>query len=109
ISRINMILHGVSVWNHKQGDSLREPRHLSSANRLKQFDRIIMNPPFSLEDWGYDTVVAGDKFGRFSFGMAPGSNGDWAWLQHIVKSLKDRDPTTRIGGQGMVVMSQGVL
>ncbi len=107
ISRINMILHGIPVWEHKQGDSLRDPRHLTAENRLKQFDRIIMNPPFSLEDWGYDTVAAGDKFGRLSYGMPPASNGDWAWLQQIVKSLKDADAST--GGQGMVVMSQGVL
>ena len=109
ISRINMILHGIPVWEHRQGDSLRDPRHLTGDNRLKQFDRVIMNPPFSLEDWGYDTVVAGDKFGRLSFGMPPASNGDWVWLQQIVKSLKDADPDTGIGGQGMVVMSQGVL
>jgi type I restriction enzyme M protein len=109
ISRINMILHGIPVWEHKQGDSLRDPRHLTADNRLKQFDRVIMNPPFSLEDWGYDTVAAGDKFGRLSFGMPPASNGDWAWLQQIAKSLKDADPDTGVGGQGMIVMSQGVL
>lgn len=109
ISRINMILHGIPVWEHKQGDSLRDPRHLTAENRLKQFDRVIMNPPFSLEDWGHDTVAAGDKYGRLGFGMPPASNGDWAWLQQIVKSLKDADPDTGIGGQGMVVMSQGVL
>jgi type I restriction enzyme M protein len=109
ISRINMILHGVPVWEHKQGDSLRDPRHLTSANRLKTFDRIIMNPPFSLEDWGHDTVSSGDKFGRLSFGMPPASNGDWAWLQQIAKSLKDLDPETGESGKGMVVMSQGVL
>ena len=109
ISRINMILHGIPVWEHKQGDSLRDPRHLTAENRLKQFDRIIMNPPFSLEDWGHDTVAAGDKYGRLGFGMPPASNGDWAWLQQIAKSLKDADPDTGIGGQGMVVMSQGVL
>lgn len=109
ISRINMILHGIPVWEHKQGDSLRDPRHVTADNRLKQFDRIIMNPPFSLEDWGYDTVVAGDKFGRLSYGMPPASNGDWAWMQQIVKSLKDADPDTGTGGLGMVVMSQGVL
>ena len=109
ISRINMILHGVPVWEHKQGDSLRDPRHVTAENRLKQFDRVIMNPPFSLEDWGYDTVIAGDKFGRLSFGMPPASNGDWAWLQQIAKSLKEADPDTGQGGQGMVVMSQGVL
>lgn len=109
ISRINMILHGIPVWEHRQGDSLRDPRHLTAENRLKQFDRVIMNPPFSLEDWGHDTVVAGDKFGRLSYGMPPASNGDWAWLQQIVKSLKDADPESGVGGQGMVVMSQGVL
>lgn len=109
ISRINMILHGIPVWEHRQGDSLRDPRHLTGDNRLKQFDRVIMNPPFSLEDWGYDTVSAGDKFGRLSFGMPPTSNGDWAWLQQIAKSLKEPDPDTGIGGQGMIVMSQGVL
>lgn len=109
ISRINMILHGVPVWDHRQGDSLRDPRHLTGENRIKTFDRILMNPPFSLEDWGYDTVSAGDKFGRFSFGMPPASNGDWAWLQQIAKSLKDLDPDTGMAGQGMVVMSQGVL
>ena len=109
ISRINMILHGVPVWEHKQGDSLRDPRHLTSANRLKTFDRIIMNPPFSLEDWGHDTVASGDKFGRLAFGMPPASNGDWAWLQQIAKSLKDLDPETGESGKGMVVMSQGVL
>jgi type I restriction enzyme M protein len=104
-----MILHGIPVWEHKQGDSLRDPRHLTGENRLKQFDRIIMNPPFSLEDWGHDTVAAGDKYGRLGFGMPPASNGDWAWLQQIAKSLKDADPDTGVGGQGMVVMSQGVL
>ncbi|MBM9535699.1 type I restriction-modification system subunit M [Desulfobulbus alkaliphilus] len=109
ISRINMILHGVPVWEHKQGDSLRDPRHLTSANRLKTFDRIIMNPPFSLEDWGHDTVASGDKFGRLSFGMPPASNGDWAWLQQIAKSLKDFVPENGESGKGMVVMSQGVL
>lgn len=109
ISRINMILHGVPVWEHRQGDSLRDPRHLTSANRLKQFDRVIMNPPFSLEDWGYDTLASGDKFGRLSFGMPPASNGDWAWLQQIARSLKDLDPATGEAGKGMVVMSQGVL
>lgn len=109
ISRINMILHGVPVWDHKQGDSLRDPRHLTEHNRLKPFDRVVMNPPFSLEDWGHDTVASGDKFGRLSYGMPPASNGDWAWLQHIVASLKEHNPDTGESGKGMVVMSQGVL
>ena len=109
ISRINMILHGIPVWEHRQGDSLRDPRHLTAENKLKTFDRVIMNPPFSLEDWGYDTVSAGDKFGRFSYGLPPASNGDWAWLQLIAKSIREANPETGEAGEAMVVMSQGVL
>jgi len=110
ISRINMILHGITSWDHKREDSLRNPLHLDAANRLKQFDRIIMNPPFSLEDWGYDVVQGGDKYGRMTFGLPPASNGDYAWLQHVVKSLRDPDPSTGgEAGKGIIVMSQGVL
>ncbi len=102
ISRINMILHGVKGWQHRHGDSLRHPRHLDDGNRLLQFDRIIMNPPFSLEDWGYDDFTGGDPFDRLSFGMPPRNNGDYAWLQQVAKSLRN-------GGKAIIVMSQGVL
>lgn len=102
ISRINMILHGVKSWEHRHQDSIRNPRHLDDGNKLLKFDRIVMNPPFSLEDWGYDDFQGGDPFGRFDFGMPPRNNGDYAWLEHVVKSLKDN-------GQAIIVMSQGVL
>ena len=117
ISRINMILHGIPVWDHRQGDSLRDPRHRAPQGQLAQFDRVIMNPPFSLEDWGFDAFLQGegkgryfdDPYGRFGFGVPPTSNGDWAWLQQIAKSLKDHNPDSGESGKGMVVMSQGVL
>jgi len=117
ISRINMILHGIPVWDHRHGDSLRDPRHRTPKGQLTQFDRVIMNPPFSLEDWGFDAFLKGegkeryfeDPYGRFGFGVPPTSNGDWAWLQQIVKSLKEQNPDTGESGKGMVVMSQGVL
>jgi type I restriction enzyme M protein len=102
ISRINMILHGVKSWEHRHGDSIRNPRHLDDGNKLLKFDRIVMNPPFSLEDWGYDDFQGGDPYGRFEFGMPPRNNGDYAWLQQVAKSLKD-------DGKAIIVMSQGVL
>lgn len=102
ISRINMILHGVRSWNPEQGDSLRTPLHLDDGGQIKRFDRVLMNPPFSLEDWGYDDVQGGDPYNRFGLGLPPRNNGDYAWLQHVVKSLKDT-------GRAIVVMSQGVL
>lgn len=102
ISRINLILHGVNSWIPKHGDSLRTPQHLTGDNKLKQFDRIVMNPPFSLESWGYDDFTDGDPYDRFVYGMPPRNNGDYAWMQHVAKSLK---PT----GKAIIVMSQGIL
>jgi type I restriction enzyme M protein len=102
ISRINLILHGVNSWHPAHGDSLRSPKHLTSDNKLKQFDRIVMNPPFSLEDWGYDDFTDGDPFDRFGYAMPPRNNGDYAWMQHVAKSLKP-------DGRAIIVMSQGIL
>lgn len=102
ISRLNMILHGVKSWEHRHGDSLRNPRHVDDGNKMLRFDRIVMNPPFSLEDWGYDDLAGGDSHDRFEYGMPPRDNGDYAWLEHVVKSLKD-------DGHAIIVMSQGVL
>lgn len=102
ISRINMILHGINSWQPKHGDSLRNPLHKTSDGKLQQFDRVVMNPPFSLKDWGSDSFTDGDTFDRFGYGWPPGDNGDYAWMQHIVKSLKP-------DGKAIVVMSQGIL
>jgi type I restriction enzyme M protein len=102
ISRINMILHGINSWQPAHGDSLRDPKHKTSDGKLKQFDRVVMNPPFSLKDWGADSFTDGDPFDRFSYGFPPNDNGDYAWMQHIAKSLKP-------DGKAIVVMSQGIL
>lgn len=102
ISRINLILHGVNSWHHAREDSLRTPKHLTSDNKIKQFDRVVMNPPFSLKSWGSDDFTDGDPYDRFGYGMPPADNGDYAWMQHVAKSLKP-------DGKAIVVMSQGIL
>jgi type I restriction enzyme M protein len=102
ISRINLILHGVNSWHPAREDSLRTPKHLTSDNKIKQFDRIVMNPPFSLKSWGFDDFTDGDPYDRFGYGMPPADNGDYAWMQHVAKSLKP-------DGKAIVVMSQGIL
>lgn len=104
IARINMFLHGVrSFLQAPASDSLRAPYFREGqTRRLRQFDRIVMNPPFSLESWGYDDIIGGDPYDRFGFGVPPRDNGDYAWMQQVVKSLK---PT----GRAIVVMSQGIL
>jgi type I restriction enzyme M protein len=104
IARINMFLHGVrSFQQAPASDSLRAPYFREGqTHRLRQFDRIVMNPPFSLESWGYDDFAGGDPYDRFSFGMPPRDIGDYAWMQQVVRSLKP-------SGRAIVVMSQGIL
>jgi type I restriction enzyme M protein len=104
ISRINMYLHGVRGFHQAPpSDSLRAPFFREGqTRRLRQFDRIVMNPPFSLEDWGYNDFVGGDPYDRLGWGMPPRDNGDYAWLLQVVKSLKAT-------GRAIIVMSQGVL
>ena len=99
-----MYLHGVRGFHQAPpSDSLRSPFFREGqTRRLRQFDRIVMNPPFSLEDWGYDDFVGGDPYDRLGWGMPPRDNGDFAWLLQVVKSLKST-------GRAIIVMSQGVL
>jgi len=104
LARINMFLHGVRSFQQAPAiDSLRSPHFREGqTRRLRQFDRIVMNPPFSLKDWGFADFAGGDPYDRFGFGIPPSDNGDYAWMQQVVKSLK---PT----GRAIVVMSQGIL
>ena len=104
IARMNMYLRGVRGFHQAPPrDSLRAPYFREGqTRRLRQFDRIVMNPPFSLDDWGYDDFAGGDPYDRFGFGMPPRDNGDYAWLMQVVRSLKST-------GRAIVVMSQGVL
>ena len=72
ISRINMILHGIPVWEHKQGGQPARPAAISQpTNRLKVFDRIIMNPPFSLEGLGLRHCGGGGQVRAFVLRHAP--------------------------------------
>jgi len=101
ISRMNLFLHGASDFQVVRGDSLRSPAFFSCDN-LARFDSVIANPPFSLEKWG-DEVWASDPFeGNFA-GMPPGKRGDYAWAQHMIKSLA---PKT---GRMAVVLPHGAF
>ena len=101
IAKMNLFLHGASDFNVMQGDTLRNPRILQ-GDQLAQFDCVIANPPFSLEKWG-STEWASDIYGRNIWGTPNDSNGDYAWIQHMVKSMKHDN------GRMAVVLPQGVL
>jgi type I restriction enzyme M protein len=101
IARMNLFLHGVEDFNVVRGDTLRDPAFFV-GDELATFDCVIANPPFSLEKWG-DEVWASDRFGRNLAGMPPKRSGDYAWVQHMVKSMAAKS------GRLAVVLPQGVL
>jgi len=101
IARMNLFLHGVEDFNVVRGDTLRDPAYFV-GDELATFDCVIANPPFSLEKWG-DEVWASDRFGRNFAGIPPKKTGDYAWVEHMVKSMAVKS------GRLAVVLPQGAL
>ena len=101
IARMNLFLHGIEDFQVVRGDTLRNPAFFE-VDRLATFDCVIANPPFSLEKWGEDLWL-NDPFGRNFAGLPPSSSGDFAWVQHMVKSMAD------VSGRMAVVLPQGAL
>jgi type I restriction enzyme M protein len=101
IARMNLFLHGAADFQVVRGDTLRNPAFFLGDN-LATFDCVIANPPFSLEKWGSE-VWTSDPYGRNFAGMPPDKTGDYAWVQHMVKSMA---PKT---GRMAVVLPHGAL
>jgi type I restriction enzyme M protein len=101
IARMNLFLHGAREFKVVQGDTLLDP-YFTEGNKLKTFDCVLANPPFSLKKWG-SKAFEHDKYGRNIWGCPSDSNADFAWLQHMVTSM---DPKH---GRVAVVLPQGVL
>jgi type I restriction enzyme M protein len=85
IAKMNLFLHDAADFQIVRGDTLRDPAFFL-GDSLATFDCVIANPPFSLENWG-EEVWTSDPFGRNFAGMPPGKSGDYAWVQHMVKSM----------------------
>ena len=100
IAKMNMLLHGFPDARLEKGDVIRDPK-LVQDGELMLFDRVIANPPFSLDAWGHE-IAGGDGHGRFRFGVPPKTKGDFAFVQHMVATLNMR-------GKMGVVMPHGVL
>ena len=101
IAKINLFLHGLDDFKIIRGDTLREPAFTKNDN-LTKFDCVIANPPFSLKNWGYELWKT-DPYNRKFAGLPPNSYGDYAWVQHMISSMKE--DTGRVG----VVVSGGAL
>ena len=98
---MNLFLHGAADFKIVRGDTLRNPAFFTGDD-LATFDCVIANPPFSLEKWG-DDVWASDPYGRNFAGMPPAKSGDYAFVQHMLKSMA---PKT---GRMAVVLPHGAL
>ena len=101
IAKMNLFLHGATDFFIRRGDTLRNPCILQGG-ALARFNCVIANPPFSLSEWGTATWES-DQYGRNMWGTPPNDSADFAWIQHMVKSMKPGD------GRLTVVMPQGVL
>jgi type I restriction enzyme M protein len=102
IGRMNLLIHEVEDAQIRREDTLREPKFTDAKGKLDQFDMVVANPPFSLKDWGADKWAT-DPHKRALGGVPPKGNADFAWVQHMLASMKPK--TGRVG----VVMPHGVL
>ncbi len=103
VARMNLLLHGIDDFAIAQEDTLRQPAFTDPATGgLATYDCVLANPPFSLERWGRE-LWENDPWGRAFAGLPTDSSGDYAFVQHMVKSMA---PAT---GRMAVVLPQGAL
>jgi len=98
LARMNMILHDNEVADIQRGDTITNPQ-FTRGGELRTFDFAVANPPFSVKSWSNGLEL---DYGRFEFGRPPEKNGDYAFLLHILKSLKST-------GKAAVILPHGVL
>jgi type I restriction enzyme M protein len=102
LARMNMILHNYPTAEIQQGNTLSDPKFKSNG-QLATFDYVVANPPFSDKRWSTGVDTENDPWNRFEpFGTPPGKQGDYAYLLHIVRSLKST-------GTGACILPHGVL
>ena len=101
IARMNCFLHGIEDFRIERGDTLSEPK-LVEGDQLMRFDVVLANPPYSIKQWDRE-AFASDPWGRNSFGTPPQGRADYAFWQHILKSLTPR------AGRCAILFPHGVL
>ncbi len=102
LARMNMILHGHPTAEIWRGNTLSAPYFKNPDDTLKNFDFAIANPPFSHKAWSSGLDPQNDQFHRFEYGVPPAKNGDYAFLLHVISSLKSK-------GKGAIILPHGVL
>ena len=102
LAKMNMILHDYPTAELWRDNTLSRPYFKNADGSLKTFDYAVANPPFSAKSWTNGLDPENDEFGRFEYGIPPAKNGDYAFLLHLIKSLKS-------AGKGAIILPHGVL
>lgn len=101
LARMNMILHDFPTANILSGNTLAAPK-FKDGQQLRTYDYVVANPPFSDKTWSTGLTPSADPFQRFQWGEPPAKQGDYAYLLHIIRSLKST-------GKGACILPHGVL
>jgi type I restriction enzyme M protein len=102
LARMNMVLHDATTAEIWQDNTMANPYFRDAAGGLKTFDFVVANPPFSSKTWTTGFDPAQDVYDRFRYGMPPPKNGDYAFMLHMLASLKST-------GKAAVILPHGVL
>ncbi|MXY89430.1 MAG: N-6 DNA methylase [Gammaproteobacteria bacterium] len=102
LARMNLILHGQETAEIWRDNTLSDPYFKNANGSLKTHDFAIANPPFSFKSWSTGFDPDHDEFNRFEYGVPPAKNGDYAFLLHLITSLRSR-------GKGAIILPHGVL
>ena len=102
LAKMNMILHGCPSADIWRGNTLADPHFVKDDGTLETHDFVVANPPFSNKAWTTGLDPAHDHFKRFAYGIPPAKNGDFAFLLHVLASLKST-------GKGAIILPHGVL
>ncbi|MDE0159946.1 MAG: N-6 DNA methylase [Candidatus Dadabacteria bacterium] len=101
LARMNMILHDFPTANVLQGNTLASPK-FKDGEQLRTYDYVVANPPFSDKTWSNGITPSADPYQRFAWGSPPGKQGDYAYLLHIIRSMKSN-------GKAACILPHGVL
>jgi len=101
LARMNMILHDFPTANILSGNTLSSPKFLD-GNNLRTYDYVVANPPFSSKTWSTGIYTNTDPYQRFVWGAPPRKQGDYAFLLHIIRSMKST-------GKAACILPHGVL
>jgi type I restriction enzyme M protein len=101
LARMNMILHDFPTASILTGNTLADPK-FKNGQDLRTYDYVVANPPFSVKTWSTGLTPATDPWQRFAWGEPPAKQGDYAFLLHIIRSMKGT-------GQGACILPHGVL